>query len=173
MQKIILSILFTLVLLPATATAEPSFWESMFGSVERNLDRRFNQTDRDLIRDYYRNRSSDYRASYDDDDDEGYRGKKHKKDKGHKKGKKQKQLPPGLRQKVERGGSLPPGWQKKMARGEVIDGDVYRQSDVLPRGLLSHLTDYDGVETRVVDDQVFRVLRSTGEILDVMGLGLR
>ena len=46
---------------------------------------------------------------------------------------KQKQLPPGLEKKVERGGELPPGWQKKITVGSILDRRVYDNSDVILR----------------------------------------
>src|SRR5688500_8450441 len=38
----------------------------------------------------------------------------------YKKGKKERELPPGYKKKLERGGKLPPGWEKKINRGEII-----------------------------------------------------
>lgn len=62
---------------------------------------------------------------------------------------------------------------KSKATGEVlatIDGDLYRQSDYLPEGIRRQLENYPDVETRILEDKVFRILRSTGEILDVLGI---
>ena len=42
-----------------------------------------------------------------------------------------KSLPPGLRKKLNRGGSLPPGWQKKIQPMPVV---VERELVVLPTG---------------------------------------
>ncbi|MGD2117965.1 MAG: hypothetical protein PVG66_06385 [Chromatiales bacterium] len=82
---------------------------------------------------------------------------------------KQKALPPGLRKKLERGGSLPPGWQKKLARGEVLDAGLYAQSEPLPRMILERLPPApDGTSIRHIEDRVVRILNATDVILDVL-----
>ena len=82
-----------------------------------------------------------------------------------------KNLPLGLRKKLERGGELPPGWQKKIARGEVLDAGLYRQSRSLPEALLNRLsTDLDGTELRLLDDRVVRIIDDTRMILDVLSV---
>lgn len=125
----------------------------------------FSEAERQRLREYLR-------RSHRDDGDDGHaddeRGRhKKSKDKGNKG--KQKPLPPGLQKKLARGGELPPGWQKKLARGEVIDGDLYSQSEPLPYDWARQLHDPAGTETRVIGDKVFRVMRNTREILDILG----
>ena len=127
-----------------------------------NLSNRlFTDNEKRILNDYLRSQLSD------DDDDERdgkHKDKKHKKDKHNK----QKSLPPGLQKKVERGGELPPGWQKKIARGEVLEGDLYRASSNLPHGILDQLNSVEGTSVRQLEDQVVRILDSSGEILDVL-----
>lgn len=128
----------------------------------------FSEEERQQLREYLRaSRHGDR-----DDDDGGHvdddKGK-HKKSKGKGNKDKQKPLPPGLQKKVARGGQLPPGWQKKVARGEVIDGELYSQSQPLPYEWTRRLRNPEGTETRVIDDRVIRIMRNTREILDVLG----
>lgn len=69
-------------------------------------------------------------------------------------------LPPGLQKKVERGESLPPGWQRKLDRGDRLPEHYERYGDV------HHESDrYDRVR---IEDDVFRVIRNTGEIIDIL-----
>ncbi len=111
--------------------------------------------------------SSDRREHDDSDSDDGH---------GHKQGKykdkhkgKYKDLPPGLQKKVARGGDLPPGWQKKLARGEVVDDAVWRESRRLPPDLLDRLGPLPrDTEIRYVEDKVYRVMRNTREIVDIL-----
>jgi hypothetical protein len=91
--------------------------------------------------------------------------------KGGEKPNKKKNLPPGLRKKLERGSELPPGWQKRLARGEVLDADLYSQSRSLPDELLDSLADPpDGTEIRLLDERVVRILHDTQIILDVLSV---
>jgi len=91
---------------------------------------------------------------------------------GHK-GKKPKELPPGLQKKVARGGDLPPGWQKKVARGEVLDPDVYRHATRLPYELTRKLPPApDGTVLIKVEGKVIRLYEATRTILDVFDMGL-
>ena len=90
---------------------------------------------------------------------------------GHK-GKKPKELPPGLQKKVARGGDLPPGWQKKVAKGEVLDPDVYRHATPLPGGLIKKLPPApDGTVLIKVEGKVIRLYEATRTILDVFDIG--
>lgn len=128
----------------------------------------FSEEERSRLREYLHARHRVAVDEHDDgDDDEGKHRNKKPKDKKHKD--KQKPLPPGLQKKVARGGQLPPGWQKKVARGEVIDGDLYSQSQPLPYEWARGLHDPAGTETRVIGDRVFRIMRNTREILDTLG----
>ncbi len=87
-------------------------------------------------------------------------------------GKKPKNLPPGLRKKLERGGELPPGWQAKVARGEVIDLQLYSHAHSLPDDILRRLRrGPDGTSVRRIDDRIVRVADATRTVLDVFYLG--
>lgn len=94
----------------------------------------------------------------------------HEADDGHggKHDGKKKKLPPGLKKKLERGGSLPPGWQKKVERGEVLDLEVYRHARPLPERYLSRLGHQpDGTSVLQVDDRIVRIHDATRTIVDV------
>lgn len=73
---------------------------------------------------------------------------------------KQKPLPPGLKKKVESGKSLPPGWQKKVAVGQVLDVEVYEQAKIILRD--------NGIETVTVGGKVFRIMKNTREIIEIL-----
>ena len=75
---------------------------------------------------------------------------------------KHQKLPPGLKMKVDRGGSLPPGWKKKLARGQVMDRDVYSH------GVVIKAIDTTGIVTVRVDDKVVRLYKATREIVDIL-----
>ena len=45
--------------------------------------------------------------------------------------KKNKDLPPGLQKKVERGGELPHGWKKKFRKGYTLDNNVFSHGVIL------------------------------------------
>lgn len=86
-------------------------------------------------------------------------------------GKKQKQLPPGLKKKLERGGELPPGWQKKVARGEVMDPLVYRQAKPVSVDLIKILPPQPkGTVIVVVEGKAVRLWEATRTIIDVLDL---
>lgn len=163
---------------PAAGAADRpwwQFWGDVAGSAadaaadtaaRETMDRRFTPEQQTLLRDFLRDhRQGDGRyADRRDDrhDDDGY---------GRDKPKQAKPLPPGLRRKLERGGELPPGWQKKLARGEVVDGEVWRQSHRLPPDLLRRLGPLPrDTEIRYVEDKVYRVMRDSHEIVDILGL---
>ncbi|MET0091143.1 MAG: hypothetical protein ABW068_14195 [Candidatus Thiodiazotropha sp.] len=44
---------------------------------------------------------------------------------------KERDLPPGLQKKAERGERLPPGWQKKLAVGDVLEEDIYEHGKII------------------------------------------
>ena len=69
-------------------------------------------------------------------------------------------LPPGLQKKVDRGEPLPPGWQKKLEPGDRMPPDYGRYGEVERED-----GRYDRVE---VDDRVFKVIRDTGVIVDIL-----
>lgn len=145
----------------STSTTEP---------VRQSPNLLFSEQERVRLRDYLRatrNADSDIGAveqSDDDRDDDKGKGKGKGKDKKNK----QKPLPPGLQKKLQRGGQLPPGWQKKVERGEVIDAELYSQSQPLPSSVQANVYDPEGTETRLIGDRAFRVMRRTREILDVL-----
>jgi hypothetical protein len=86
----------------------------------------------------------------------------------------QRQLPPGLQRKVERGGELPPGWQRKVERGEVLSREQVRHGRRIDDELLRRLPPQpEGTVIMETEDQVIRVLEATGEVLDVLGMGRR
>jgi hypothetical protein len=85
-----------------------------------------------------------------------------------KRGKKSKQLPPGLAKKVARGEQLPPGWQKKCVTGQVMPVEVYEKVHPLPPDLVVKLPPPpSGTVTVVIGGKVVRLLQATREILDV------
>ncbi len=87
------------------------------------------------------------------------------------KGKKKKVLPPGLKNKLARGGNLPPGWQKKIIRGEVIDADIYKYAVHVPYDLIKSLPPQPkGTVLIKVEGKIVRLLEATGTILDVFDL---
>jgi len=93
---------------------------------------------------------------------------------GHEgqKGKKSKEVPPGLQKKVARGGDLPPGWQKKVAKGEVLSPDVYRHATPLPVELTKKLPKApDGTVLVKVEGKVIRLYEATRTVLDVFDIG--
>ncbi|MDH5712001.1 MAG: hypothetical protein OEZ15_10120 [Gammaproteobacteria bacterium] len=73
-----------------------------------------------------------------------------------------KQLPPGLQKKADKGQPLPPGWQKKLAKGEKMDEEVYKQGEIVVP-INSH-----GEITLRVDDKVVRLYKATREIIEVL-----
>ena len=75
---------------------------------------------------------------------------------------KDKQLPPGLQKKVEKGQSLPPGWQKKLAKVEVLDKNIYQQSQVVVP------IDSHGLVTIRIEGKLVKLYKATREIVDVL-----
>lgn len=86
----------------------------------------------------------------------------------------QRQLPPGLQRRMERGGELPPGWQRKVESGEVLSQEQVRHGRRIDDELLRRLPPQpEGTVIMETEDQVIRVLEATGEVLDVLGMGRR
>lgn len=86
-------------------------------------------------------------------------------------GGKYKTLPPGLQKKLARGGDLPPGWQDKVRRGEVLDDDLYRYGERLPRRYLERLGHgSEAAELILLGDRIVRVAEGRGTVLDVVEL---
>ncbi|PSL16803.1 hypothetical protein CLV44_101203 [Marinobacterium halophilum] len=80
-------------------------------------------------------------------------------------------LPPGLQKKLERGGRLPPGWQDKVRRGEVLDAELYRSGERLPREYLDRLGHgSEAAELILLGDRIVRVAEGRGTVLDVVEL---
>ncbi len=164
MKKIFLSLLLLVITLPASAESQRPWWkfwqptdEAITTTVENHL---FSEKERSILHEYLRNRV--FNKHDNDDADNEYNDKKHKKDK-------KKALPPGLQKKVARGGQLPPGWQKNVARGEALDGDLYDSSIDLPSDIIDILpAGPDGTSIRQIEDRVVRVMDATGVILDVL-----
>ncbi|WP_286237225.1 hypothetical protein [Neptuniibacter halophilus] len=124
--------------------------ERNFVSDRELLDDLFSDRQRDLIRDYYRR--------YPDSGTGDYRGQK-------------KSLPYGLQKKLARDGQLPPGWQKKLTRGEILDGDLLDQAELLPDELLDRLQGRDlASEIIRLKDKVVRVGKGEGTIIDVIDI---
>lgn len=115
----------------------------------------FNRDERQVLDEYLH--TDAYLGDHEREDDQNHVGKD----------KKKKKLPPGLKKKLERGGSLPPGWQKKVERGEVLDADVYRQARPIPERYLSRLEHEPGTSVLQVDDRIIRIHDATRTILDV------
>jgi len=90
---------------------------------------------------------------------------------GQGKGKdKQRTLPRGLQKKLANGGELPPGWQKKVATGQVLDKELYGQSEALPDDLDIILDRTGGAEYRRIGTKVIKVLEGDGTIIDVIDI---
>ncbi len=84
----------------------------------------------------------------------------------------QRELPPGLQRRMERRGDLPPGWQRKVEAGQVLSQEQVRHGRRPADDLLSRLPEQpEGTILMETEDQVIRVLESTGEVLDVLGVG--
>ena len=84
------------------------------------------------------------------------------------KNKKQKNLPPGLAKKIQRGKELPPGWQKKLVKGEVLDNDVYLNAVILTREERQRFPQPPaGTKLLKVQNKIIRVMDATRTILDV------
>lgn len=81
-------------------------------------------------------------------------------------------LPPGLQRRLDRGDDLPPGWRRKVERGELLEQDQVRHGRRIDEELRRRLPRQpDGTVLLETEDQVIRVLETTGEVLDVFGIG--
>jgi len=87
------------------------------------------------------------------------------------KGKKQKNMPPGLEKKLERTGQLPPGWQKKIAKGEVLDPSLYKMGKpIKSKSKDKSLKPETGTELLQIEDRIIRIKKDTKEILDIIDI---
>jgi len=75
---------------------------------------------------------------------------------------KNKQLPPGLQKKANKGVALPPGWQKKLAKGEIMDKAVYQQSKVIVP------VDSRGLITVRIEGKLIKLFKATREVVEVL-----
>ncbi len=171
---ILLSSLFAFLAGPALAQDTGS----STGQTVRDIV--FSEVEKRVIRDYFgkgataakeddeEKEEDDKDGDRDDDDDDKDRSKKwkdkdRKKDKKHKgKGKnkgmppglaKKNELPPGLKNRLEKHGSLPPG----LAKRDLPDN----LEDQLPE-------EEDGTERQVVGNDVVLIEKGTGMVLDIL-----
>lgn len=107
----------------------------------------FTRNEADIIRDYY-------------GDHYGYDARTYK------------SLPKGLQKKLARGGTLPPGWQRKLQQGDVLDHELRALSEPIPESLRRRLPDYDRARYELIriKDQIVRVARGEGTIIDILSL---
>ena len=165
LQRLFLSVLF---LVPSSAFSGN---EAVGDITDKAVDAAFSELERQIIEGYYgekktsrgegededrmERKSKRADRDEDEDDDTDRKGKKDKKDKKSKKDKKDKQkdLPPGIAKKLERGGQLPPGIAKRY----------------LPEELESSLPETkEGYERVISDGKVLLVEAATGVIVDMI-----
>lgn len=79
-------------------------------------------------------------------------------------------LPPGLAKKYARTGQLPPGWQKKVQAGQPLDLMVYQETRQVPVEVLERFPHPQGTQDIFIEDKVYRVIKGTREILDILDL---
>ncbi|PWF64859.1 hypothetical protein CBX96_03575 [Shewanella sp. BC20] len=82
----------------------------------------------------------------------------------HDNDKKDKDLPPGLQKKVDKGQPLPPGWQKKLRRGDILDYDIY------DRGRVVVPIDRDGRISIEVEGSIIKLDEKSRKILDIINV---
>lgn len=88
------------------------------------------------------------------------------------KGKKHKNLPPGLEKKIQRGKDLPPGWQKKIVKGEVLDNELYLNAVPVTIEERKYLPPSPtGTKLLKIENKIIRVMEATRTILDVFEVG--
>ncbi|MFC6633416.1 hypothetical protein [Microbulbifer taiwanensis] len=73
-----------------------------------------------------------------------------------------KELPPGLQKKVERGDELPPGWQKKLQVGAILEHEIYQH------GVVVRPVDKHGVVTISIEGEIVRLMHHTREIVEIL-----
>ena len=149
-----------MICLILTSAPGPAIGDIVKDVAKKAAEAAFSEAERQAIEKYYEvtapYRDRTYRA--DDDDDRGDRRSDHtKKDKG-KGNSKKKDLPKGIRKKLERGGTLPPGIAKR-----YLPGDLERQLPPAPSG-------YERLEA---DGQVLLRNTATGVITDIINLATK
>ncbi len=88
------------------------------------------------------------------------------------KGKKHKELPPGLAKKVQSGKDLPPGWQKKLVKGEVLIEELFVHAKPLSEKEKSKLPlSPAGTKLLKIENKIIRIMGATRTILDVFEVG--
>lgn len=117
---------------------------------EEVLARVFSDIERQVIREYYRNRGEVKGSERGDNRHAAGRGHKNKYAAGRGGG--GGDLPPGLAKQLERNGRLPPGLEKR----------------TLPHDLLARLGRRYGAERQLVGSDVLLVDTATGVILDIL-----
>ena len=118
----------------------------------------FSAHDKITIQTFYREHA--HRERYADD---GMKGGGH--------GRKDGALPRGMEKKLARTGELPPGWTKKLGPGDVVSAEGYGCRLPMPDDLRRSLPPPPpGTELIRIEDRIFRIMRATHEILDVLDI---
>jgi len=162
MKRLLPFIALFALLLPGVAVAVEDAVKNVGKAA---LDVVFSEAEKRVMNRYYKERERLLGESADDDDqdadnedtdedsdDRGDRKSKKKKGKKHTKGAKQKEMPPGIRKKLERGGELPPGLAK-----QGLPADLEEELPPAP----------EGHERAVIDNKVVLIDTATGVIKDI------
>ena len=123
-------------------------------SVQGDVRISFGDNDQRAIRDYYGKQT----GGPDREEPRGGKGK------GHGKGK--KKLPPGLAKQ----GKLPPGIRKQIERGAILQPDIVKEAQPLPRELearLAPLPSSDQIRVTIGAD-ILILDKQTKKVVDVM-----
>jgi hypothetical protein len=131
------------------AYASPSAGDAAYG---------FSAHDRITIQTFYREHATRERRR-----DDRMKGSGH--------GRQDSQLPRGMEKKLARTGELPPGWTKKLQRGDVVGDAGWTCRQPVPDDLRRSLPPSPpGTELVRIEDRIFRIMRATREILDVLDI---
>lgn len=82
----------------------------------------------------------------------------------HEHDKRDKELPPGLQKKADKGQPLPLGWQKKLHRGDILDYDIY------DRGRVVVPLDKDGKISIQIEGSIIKLDEKSRKILDIVNI---
>lgn len=154
-MRFLIVLAFLTLPLAGLATADARAEDELLGRV-------FSEVERQIIRDYYHDRSPVGSVRHTDIEpiDDGGRGPKNKKAKKNAGNgamppgiANRDSLPPGLDMQLERGGRLPPGLEKRALPTDLAS-------------LLGH--PLDGLHRQVVGTDVLLVETATGIILDIL-----